>query len=158
MAYFLENSDSLNDKSDEMFALFKNLIAQRCFHYFDENLLTLLTKYILRFSFAIANSVSFRSCSTPAAMPLQSSDVHLTKPLSKQQQGEIKSCVELVDNLVAQLTTTVCINHIVLCLCELLDITYQNQRSRSDYAVNRVDTQMANVNDSIITQIYEVSL
>jgi hypothetical protein len=140
-----------------MFTLFKNLITQKCFHYFDENLLTLLTKYILRFSFAIANAVSFRSCSTPASVPSQSADYsYLIKPLSKQQQAEIKSCVDLMDKLVGQLTTTVCINHVVLCLCELLDITYQNQLSRSDYAVNRVDTQMANVNDSIITQIYEV--
>jgi ATP/maltotriose-dependent transcriptional regulator MalT len=137
-----------------MFHLFKNLISQKYFHYFEENLFTLLTKYILRFSFSIANSVALHHThtSTPAPHAVD----NLIKPLTKQQQIEIKSCVELMDKLVEQLTTTVCINHVVLCLCELLDITYQNQLSRTDYAINRTETQMANVNDSIIIQIYEV--
>ena len=141
-----------------MFQLFKNLISQKYFHYFDDNLLLLLTKYILNFSFLITNSVSSSKDSLNSTNQQTTNDGYILKPFSKQQQTEIKSCIDLIDKLVGQLTSLDCINHVVLCLCELLDITYQNQLHRNEYAVNRADTKMASANDSIIIHIFEVTL
>lgn len=148
MVYFLENSQFLIDKSQELFELFRNLIEQKFFQYLNDHLLMLLTKFILNFSFLLTNSV----CPSPNTANTDNT----IKPFSKQQQHEIKACVDLVEKIIKHITTTVCINYVVLCLCELLDITWQNQLNRSDYHVNRSDSQMVNINDSIINQIYEV--
>lgn len=140
MVYFLENSDYLNDKYQDIFDLFKNIITNKYFQYINENLLTLLTRCLLNFSFLITNLVATNENN---------------KPLTRQQKQDIKLCVELIDKVVENITTTVCINYVVLCLCELLDITSQNQ-NRSDVQINRIDSQMTAMNDSTIIHIYEV--
>lgn len=151
--YFLEHSSELSDKNQELFELFKNLITNKFFQYLNDTLLVQLSKFILNFSFKITNSVTM---TTTTATNVETSS--MIKSLGKQQQIEIKFCVELVEKLIDHLTTIECLNCVVLCLCELLDIAYQNQQNRSDFLLSRQDTQMSNTNDTIINNIYEVFL
>jgi hypothetical protein len=154
LIYFLDKAEFLPNKCEEIFEIFENLLNKKYFNYFDENLLLILTKYILNFSFQITNSV-IQHQQAAFSSSTEELTFYFVKPLNKQQQNEIKSCIELIERLVDQLTTTSCINHVVLCLCELLDVTYQSQLNKSDYQVNRVDSQMASINDTIIGKIYE---
>lgn len=145
----MENSSYLLDKSNEIFELFKNIISQKFFQYLNENLLVLLTKFILNFSFLITNSVY--------PTQTQSNESSIFRPLSKQQQFDIKSCVELLEKIIQHITTTVCINYVVLSLCELLDVTWQNKLNRSDLPVNRSENPANDSSDPTI-KIYEVNL
>jgi hypothetical protein len=86
---------------------------------------------------------------------LSSTKSHLKKPslsisLSKEQQVQIKACVQLIELLINHLTTKTCINHVVLCLCELLDLwTWHN----SNQLQNTAQQQQK---DPTIGQIYDV--
>lgn len=133
----MEDIDTSIHYNKEMFLLFKNLITQKQFNYLDDKLMFLLTRYVLHFSFLITNSV------VPSGAVVDTTST--MRKLTQQQHQDIDWCVDLVDKLVDQLTTTTCINHIVLSLCELLDITSQNSRLSN-----------SNSSDPIIARIYEV--
>lgn len=76
---------------------------------------------------------------------------------NRQQQEDIKSCVDLIDNLIDNITSSVCINYVVLCLCELLDIVWQNSQKKTEVQLNRNEYQaMAENSDFIINQLYSV--
>ncbi|CAF0862230.1 unnamed protein product [Brachionus calyciflorus] len=139
LVYFLENCESISDRCQEIFELFLNILSNKFFQYINENILSILTRYMLNFSFHITKSVYHETY----------------KPLTRQQQQDINLCVKLIDKVIENLTTSICINYVVLCLCELLDITWQNQLNRSDIQINRIDSQMIIINESIIAQIYE---
>lgn len=134
LIYFLLNAHLLNESSKHLFKLFKNIITEEYFQYIDDNLLFLLTKFILNFSYVITKNLT---------------DSGKTMAFNSKQQMEIKNCVELTNQLVNHLTTINCVKHVVLSLCELLDLVWLNQSFRSS------DALMANVNENIIAQIYE---
>jgi hypothetical protein len=163
--YLLENNQYLNDSYASMFELFRNIIMQKYFQYLNDSLLVLLTRYILNFSFQMTNS--FQSQYNTNNGPDMNAGSTTTTPttattithrhLSLQHQLEIKSCVELIDQLVDNLTMIACINHVVLCLCELLDLTWQFQLNKSDgYKLTRTDNAKIEINDEIIKHIYQV--
>ena len=159
--YFLENNQFLVDKYEGMFDLFRNIIVQKYFQYLNDNLLLLLTRYILNFSFQMTNSFqnSQETTNSNTATSSSSNGVNNVsqKFLSLQHQLEIKSCVNLIEQLVDNLTIIQCINHAVLCLCELLDLTWQFQLNKADnYKLNRIDSTMVETNDEIIKLIYQV--
>ena len=67
---------------------------------------------------------------------------------TRQQQAEIEMCVELTTHLVDHLTTIDSVKHVVVTLCELLDVVWLNQTVRGG------DIQMNNANEVIIAQIH----
>ena len=167
--YFLENNQYLSDKYTDMFDLFHNIIVQKYFQYLNDGLLLLLTRYILNFSFQMTNSFQYNQESGATTTINTTTNVNTTATvaaasvsshrfLSVQHQREIKSCVELIAQLVDSLTMIQCINHVVLCLCELLDLTWQFQLNKADnYKLNRIDSAMIDTNDEIIKHIYQVN-
>ncbi len=58
--------------------------------------------------------------------------------------------MDLIEKLTNILTTIDCVKNIVLTLCELLDIVWQNKSFRIN------DPQIASMNDILMNQIYEV--
>ena len=91
--------------------LFQKIIADKKFQYLDEKLLSLLTGFILNFSYVVTKNAS--------------------TPLSANQIGDIRNCVELIDKLISHLTSIECVNHIVLSLCELLNLVRQSNASEN---------------------------
>lgn len=142
----MENEQHLTDKYQQMFELYRNMIEHKYFQFLDDSILRLLTKYILNFSFQMTNT--FQNSIDPSNAG--------KKTFTKQEQSEIKTCVDLIDKLIDHLTIIDCINHVVLCLCELLDLTWRFQLNRSDSQVTQMDTKMSETNDATISHIYEV--
>lgn len=155
--YLLENNQYLNDSYTSMFELFRNIIIQKYFQYLNDGLLVLLTRYILNFSFQMTNSFQIQYNANNGNDANLGSSTISHRHLSLQQQLEIKSCVELIDQLVDNLTMIACINHVVLCLCELLDLTWQFQLNKADgYKLSRSDNAKIEINEEIIKNIYQV--
>ena len=116
--------------------MFKNIITQEYFQYIDDNLLFLLTKFILNFSYVITKN-------------LTGTDNAKTIAFNSKQQIEIKNCVELTHQLISHLTTINCVKHVVLSLCELLDLVWLNQSFRNS------DLTMTSINENVIAKIYD---
>ena len=154
--YLLENNQHLSDAYATMFDLFRNIIMQKYFQYLNDNLLILLTRYILNFSFQMTNS--FQQNIIVSSNESSNIQPQYFRHLTLQNQIEIKSCVELIDQLVDNLTMISCINHIVLCLCELLDLTWQFQliNKADGFKLSRSDYAKYDINDEIIKHIYQV--
>ena len=63
---------------------------------------------------------------------------------------ELKSCVDLIQQLVGCLATIECVKNIVIVLCELLDLVWLNQSFRHS------DPQVVAANEQLIAQLYQV--
>ena len=132
--FFLRNFEHLNENGQQLFDIFKNIIAEKKFQYLDDKLLTLLAKFILNFSYTVTKNSNWTPSST----------------LSRQELCEVRNCVELIEKLSGHLTTIECVNYVVLSLCELLNLVWLNQASR--------DSQISLFNSEIISLSYEVSI
>lgn len=104
---FLENAKQI-DNILKILELFYNFLDQKYFLYFDEQILRLLTRYILNYSFVVTNEMV-----TNGPSP---------KLLNELQLKEIRACVQLIEKLIDHLADIASINHVVLCLCELIDL------------------------------------
>ena len=165
LIYFLQNSKHLSGKNEQLFHLFKNLIDRKYFQYIDDNLLLLLTRFILNFSFLVTNQMNSIT-NVPTISKQQqdmapnknlnnsiTSDNHHFTHLNTKQIMEIKLCVNLISKIIDQLTSIDCINYVVLCLCELLDIVWLSSQLQINN--NAFKNDLNELND-IIGNIYEV--
>ena len=154
LIFFFKNSQFLSDRTQQIFELFTNIIANKHLIYLDDDLLVELTKFILNFSFNLTKNL--------ASSSINSNSTSLrTVVFTKQQQVELKCCVELIEKVIDHIAKKVCVSHLVLCLCELLDLTWQSQSNRLDgQSTNRPsDGQLVGTSNEVITsQIHEVSL
>ncbi|RNA11927.1 hypothetical protein BpHYR1_032477, partial [Brachionus plicatilis] len=131
LVYFLENSELLIDKFGDLFIMFKNLMTNKYFQYTNEQILTMLSRTILNFSYLVT--------------------ANFERP-GRLNQEDIKSCVDLIENLIENITSSICINYVVLCLCELLDIVWQNGQPRTEVQLSR--NEALDFSDLLISQIY----
>ena len=83
---------------------------------------------------------------------ITSDNNHFTH-LNTKQIMEIKLCVNLISKIIDQLTSIDCINYVVLCLCELLDIVWLSSQLQINN--NAFKNDLNELND-IIGNIYEV--
>jgi hypothetical protein len=138
----------LKERTVELFEVFYNLIDNNHIHYFDESLLLLLTQYILKFSYLTTNMINkFNSNAKLSVNQIESQQKQqqsVLYSLNKKQFTEIDLCIKLIDKVMLYLTNKDSINHIVLCLCELLDLLNNSQQ------INGIDT--------LITQVYDVNI
>lgn len=67
LIYFLLNAKSLSESSKYILKLFDNIINQRYFQYLDDNLLFLLTEFILNFSNVIAKTLELETYSAASS-------------------------------------------------------------------------------------------
>lgn len=108
LSTFLRYSSGLtNESNKQVFDLFRNIISNQFFHLLDEPLVLRLSKYILNFSFDLLR---------------QANSQHV---LNKQQQIDLKACVDLCEKLSTNLTTIESVTHMIIVLCELLDVNRQ---------------------------------
>lgn len=145
LIYFILNSKYLNEGPKHLFRLFENLITAQYFQFIDDNLLFLLTEYISRYSYFIIKSLTITPGVDSANAGINSSIAQY----NKQQQLDIKECVQLTEHLIMELTTIDCVKHVVVSLCELLNIVWLNHTFRNS------DSQMNSMNELIISQIYQ---
>ncbi len=163
LIYFLQNSKHLTDKNEKLFHLFKNLIDRKYFQYIDDNLLLLLTRFILNFSFLVTNQMNNTANTTTTKQEVATtknfSSLAIENPqltqLNTKQIMEIKLCINLLAKIIDELTTIDCINYVVLCLCELLDIVWLSSQLQIN---NNVFANDLNELNNIIGNIYEVIL
>jgi len=114
LIYLLINANQLNPPKP-LFKLFRNILACHYFQYLDDTLLFLLTTNI----FIFVNSITTYS---------DLNNHHITK----QQQTDIRTCLELTESLIGHLTTIECVKHICKALCQILHIIWLNKNFRPD--------------------------
>ncbi len=157
LIYFLQNPKNLIDKNEQLFHLFKNLIERKYFQYIDDHLLLLLTRFILNFSFLVTNQMNTTAAIDEISINFSNitiTDNQQLQNLNTKQIKEIKSCVNLIAKIIDQLTSIDCINYVVLCLCELLDIVWQSSQIQLNNNTHGNDLNELN---NIVGNIYEVS-
>lgn len=128
----MNNSKNLIEE-DRLTEIFKNVIKNRFFNFLNEKLLTLLCKFVLRFSYNIAKNFSEEA-----------------KGLTKQKVIETESVIELIELLIERLMKKDCISYIAVCLCEILYVLSFNNQA---YSQNKIFLSLEN----IITKLYQVS-
>jgi len=116
LSIFLRYSNGLtNESNKQLFDLFRNIIINQFFHLLDDSLVLKLGKYILNFSYELLKQASHQH------------------QLNKQQQIDIKSCIDLCEKLSPNLTTIESVTHLIIVLCELLDV---NRQKSNDTQLN----------------------
>ena len=110
LSIFLRYSNGLtNESNKQIFDLFRNIINNQFFHLLDDSIVFKLSKFILNYSYDLLK---------------QTNNIH-QHLLSKQQQLDIKSCVDLCEKLSPNLTSIESVTHMIIVLCELLDVSRQ---------------------------------
>jgi hypothetical protein len=153
LIFILDNSLHLIDRHRQLMFMFKHLLENpNNFGFLTENLINSLSIFLLDFSFFLTNTLN--SLNLTDQTHLQPST---SKHLNKVQLEDLSLCVDLLQILIKHLAQIDCINHVVLCLCELLDLVWQNKiyLQKSDYQLNRLDSQMFEQNEQIAQRIFE---
>lgn len=128
----MNNSKNIIDEN-RLTEIFKNVILNRFFHFLNEKLLTLLCKFVLRFSYNISKTFSEEP-----------------KGLTKQKVIETESVIELIELLIERLMKKDCISYIAVCLCEILYVLSLYNQINSQ---NKIVLSLEN----IISKLYQVS-
>lgn len=84
LIYFLLNAKNLSESAKYILKLFDNIINQRYFQYLDDNLLFLLTEFILDFSHVIAKTLELENNSVGSSG--KSSEMISIAAFNRQQQ------------------------------------------------------------------------